>query len=132
MRVYNIYNVFFFSSRRRHTRCALVTGVQTCALPISPQEQPETEAAPQEDQTQEAADLSESDDEAEEQPDEQDSEDEEAGETDDEDGDEGEEDEEPSFTISLDGKEHAVSLSELRDGYLRQADYTRKIGRAHV
>src|SRR3546814_3421800 len=29
----NLY--FFFSSRRRHTRCALVTGVQTCALPIS-------------------------------------------------------------------------------------------------
>src|SRR3546814_221583 len=31
------YLVFccFFSSRRRHTRCALVTGVQTCALPIS-------------------------------------------------------------------------------------------------
>src|SRR3546814_8770382 len=27
---------FCFSSRRRHTRCALVTGVQTCALPISP------------------------------------------------------------------------------------------------
>src|SRR3546814_15230526 len=27
--------VLFFSSRRRHTRCALVTGVQTCALPIS-------------------------------------------------------------------------------------------------
>src|SRR3546814_12500194 len=26
---------FFFSSRRRYTRCALVTGVQTCALPIS-------------------------------------------------------------------------------------------------
>src|SRR3546814_1071354 len=26
----------FFSSRRRHTRCALVTGVQTCALPILP------------------------------------------------------------------------------------------------
>src|SRR3546814_16161405 len=26
--------VFFFSSRRRHTRCALVTGVQTCALPL--------------------------------------------------------------------------------------------------
>src|SRR3546814_5026324 len=25
---------FFFSSRRRHTRCALVTGVQTCALPL--------------------------------------------------------------------------------------------------
>src|SRR3546814_4373742 len=30
---------FFFSSRRRHTRCALVTGVQTCALPIYPQRQ---------------------------------------------------------------------------------------------
>src|SRR3546814_3228663 len=29
-----VYIVFFFSSRRRHTRCALVTGVQTCALPI--------------------------------------------------------------------------------------------------
>src|SRR3546814_2793857 len=27
--------LFFFASRRRHTRCALVTGVQTCALPIS-------------------------------------------------------------------------------------------------
>src|SRR3546814_6608222 len=27
--------VFCFSSRRLHTRCALVTGVQTCALPIS-------------------------------------------------------------------------------------------------
>src|SRR3546814_10579929 len=27
-------DVFFFSSRRRHTSCALVTGVQTCALPI--------------------------------------------------------------------------------------------------
>src|SRR3546814_5838679 len=39
---------FFFSSRRRHTRCALVTGVQTCALPISagesaPAEMPEAE-----------------------------------------------------------------------------------------
>src|SRR3546814_850472 len=30
-----MYFLFFFSSRRRHTRCALVTGVQTCALPIS-------------------------------------------------------------------------------------------------
>src|SRR3546814_961332 len=30
-----LYFVFFFSSRRRHTRCVLVTGVQTCALPIS-------------------------------------------------------------------------------------------------
>src|SRR3546814_2024822 len=28
------WRCFFFSSRRRHTRCALVTGVQTCALPI--------------------------------------------------------------------------------------------------
>src|SRR3546814_19967160 len=28
------YYFIFFSSRRRHTRCALVTGVQTCALPI--------------------------------------------------------------------------------------------------
>src|SRR3546814_4280448 len=32
---YFIILSFFFSSRRRHTRCALVTGVQTCALPIS-------------------------------------------------------------------------------------------------
>src|SRR3546814_5143825 len=30
--------LFFVSSRRRHTRCALVTGVQTCALPIFPPE----------------------------------------------------------------------------------------------
>src|SRR3546814_7381523 len=30
-----ILYLFFFSSRRRHTICALVTGVQTCALPIS-------------------------------------------------------------------------------------------------
>src|SRR3546814_5989884 len=30
------YCFFFFSGRRRHTRCALVTGVQTCARPISP------------------------------------------------------------------------------------------------
>src|SRR3546814_5348420 len=29
-----LFGDFFFSSRRRHTRCALVTGVQTCALPI--------------------------------------------------------------------------------------------------
>src|SRR3546814_5048970 len=29
-----LYSFFCFSSRRRHTRCALVTGVQTCALPI--------------------------------------------------------------------------------------------------
>src|SRR3546814_1136479 len=31
----SFFVLFFFSSRRRHTRCALVTGVQTCALPIS-------------------------------------------------------------------------------------------------
>src|SRR3546814_1908240 len=30
----NYVYLFFFSIRRRHTRCALVTGVQTCALPI--------------------------------------------------------------------------------------------------
>src|SRR3546814_8881914 len=30
-----LFVLFFFSSRRRHTRCALVTGVQTSALPIS-------------------------------------------------------------------------------------------------
>src|SRR3546814_2181873 len=29
-----VFFFVFFSSRRRHTRCALVTGVQTCALPI--------------------------------------------------------------------------------------------------
>src|SRR3546814_1003800 len=29
-----VSDFFFFSSKRRHTRCALVTGVQTCALPI--------------------------------------------------------------------------------------------------
>src|SRR3546814_2739686 len=33
--MFMIFVFFFFSSRRRHTRCALVTGVQTCALPIS-------------------------------------------------------------------------------------------------
>src|SRR3546814_8476426 len=31
-----MFFVFLFSSRRRHTRCALVIGVQTCALPIFP------------------------------------------------------------------------------------------------
>src|SRR3546814_1008712 len=35
LRVFVLFVLFFFSSRRRHTRCALVTGVQTCALPIS-------------------------------------------------------------------------------------------------
>src|SRR3546814_8220168 len=35
--IFNIEQAsFFFSSRRRHTSCALVTGVQTCALPIYP------------------------------------------------------------------------------------------------
>src|SRR3546814_9120061 len=47
--------VFFFSSRRRHTRCALVTGVQTCALPISTENEtgaaPETVSPPSESQT---------------------------------------------------------------------------------
>src|SRR3546814_2439019 len=33
--MYGRYIAFFFSSRRRHTRFALVTGVQTCSLPIS-------------------------------------------------------------------------------------------------
>src|SRR3546814_6417208 len=32
--IYTICVVVFFSSRGRHTSCALVTGVQTCALPI--------------------------------------------------------------------------------------------------
>src|SRR3546814_10114498 len=36
----NVWKCFFFSSRRRHTRCALVTGVQTCALPISRRSKP--------------------------------------------------------------------------------------------
>src|SRR3546814_5212001 len=35
--VWCLLYLFFFSSRRRHTSCALVTGVQTCALPISVQ-----------------------------------------------------------------------------------------------
>src|SRR3546814_13105903 len=39
------YICLFFSSRRRHTRCALVTGVQTCALPISRERLAEAEAA---------------------------------------------------------------------------------------
>src|SRR3546814_10718149 len=34
MRLVCIIDSFFFASRRRHTICALVTGVQTCALPI--------------------------------------------------------------------------------------------------
>src|SRR3546814_9635712 len=35
MSAFVVRDLFVFSSRRRHTRCALVTGVQTCALPIS-------------------------------------------------------------------------------------------------
>src|SRR3546814_6056701 len=38
-----LYVSFVFSSRRRHTRCALVTGVQTCALPISTPSSPNTD-----------------------------------------------------------------------------------------
>src|SRR3546814_5701960 len=37
----SLSDFFFFSSRRRHTRCALVTGVQTCALPILQAQLPE-------------------------------------------------------------------------------------------
>src|SRR3546814_5048840 len=36
VRVLTFLAVFFFSSRKLHTSCALVTGVQTCALPILP------------------------------------------------------------------------------------------------
>src|SRR3546814_5224748 len=35
MSYWSLEGCFCVSSRRRHTRCALVTGVQTCALPIS-------------------------------------------------------------------------------------------------
>src|SRR3546814_4068613 len=35
MEVIRCESDFIFSSRGRHTRCALETGVQTCALPIS-------------------------------------------------------------------------------------------------
>src|SRR3546814_6746587 len=37
MFMFSFVMCFLFSSRRRHTRCALVTGFQTCALPISSQ-----------------------------------------------------------------------------------------------
>src|SRR3546814_8630155 len=48
-RVHIIVDIFFFfSSRRRHTRCALVTGVQTCALPISPLSRPPARRAKRE------------------------------------------------------------------------------------
>src|SRR3546814_10395669 len=32
--LFSVLYLFFLSSRRRHTNCALETGVQTCALPI--------------------------------------------------------------------------------------------------
>src|SRR3546814_13481548 len=35
--------LFFFASRRRHTSCALVTGVQTCALPIYAHQNPKAD-----------------------------------------------------------------------------------------
>src|SRR3546814_1632146 len=48
---------FFFSSRRRHTRCALVTGVQTCALPILVADAPHTALPHHAEQPLEAAHL---------------------------------------------------------------------------
>src|SRR3546814_5053456 len=42
-----VFVYLFFSSRRRHTRCALVTGVQTCALPIYRQRDRRQRAAQQ-------------------------------------------------------------------------------------
>src|SRR3546814_1161543 len=39
--------LFFVSSRRRHTRCALVTGVQTCALPISKRDNFDPDSTPE-------------------------------------------------------------------------------------
>src|SRR3546814_8486301 len=42
-----VFCFLFFSSRRRHTSCALVTGVQTCALPICATEAQETLGAQQ-------------------------------------------------------------------------------------
>src|SRR3546814_10661022 len=55
MFVFYYNTVFFFPIRRRHTICALVTGVQTCALPIS--ERRRGEAAAQTDETQAPLDL---------------------------------------------------------------------------
>src|SRR3546814_11831630 len=46
---------FFFSSRRRHTRCALVTGVQTCALPIFTSSPSRRRSPPHDGQLQAAA-----------------------------------------------------------------------------
>lgn len=90
------------------------------------------ETITEEDQTtQEAADLSESDDDSDEQladgdEAEQDSEDDETGEAVEDDEAEEDDAEEPTFTVIVDGKEEAVSQSELISGYQRQADYTRK------
>src|SRR3546814_10639008 len=42
----SLVTLFFFSSRRRHTRCALVTGVQTCALPVYRPAHPAPHARP--------------------------------------------------------------------------------------
>jgi hypothetical protein len=44
----------------------------------------------------------------------------------DEEGDSDEEPDEPSFTVKVDGQDVTVTLSELRAGYSRTADYTRK------
>src|SRR3546814_8943573 len=59
--------IFLFSSRRRHTRCALVTGVQTCALPISAhvpgRDHPDEVLTQREDQEQLAARIALSEDE---------------------------------------------------------------------
>src|SRR3546814_14118229 len=53
-----MYFCFFFSSRRRHTRCALVTGVQTCALPICrPDRIAETSPRPREQTLVQARDV---------------------------------------------------------------------------
>lgn len=90
------------------------------------------EATTEEDQTtQEAADLSESEEDSEEQladgeETEQDSEDDETGEAVEDEEAEEDDAEEPTFTVIIDGKEEAVSQSELISGYQRQADYTRK------
>src|SRR3546814_4930235 len=54
-----MFYVFFFSSRRRHTICALVTGVQTCALPIS--NEIASDGDPSQSQDNEAADGPEAD-----------------------------------------------------------------------
>src|SRR3546814_8935332 len=50
--------VVFFSSRRRHTRCALVTGVQTCALPIYASLEKLSEIIPKRDRIRSGLELS--------------------------------------------------------------------------